>query len=148
MGYLLLSLFLVLYSLVGYIDNKQTFEQETTQAETVTQQRAIDTVRLINAINDYLYDHPDVINGDNPIVLSPGQVGVSVDPAINNVIFRKRVYVWQVPEKGLMNALKTQTLSSALLGEVKHRRLIDNGNVDMGVDVPAQIPEGAIVYLN
>lgn len=148
MGYLLLSLFLVLYSLVGYIDNKQTFEQETTHAETVTQQRAIDTVRLINAINDYLYDHPDVINGDNPIVLSPGQVGVSVDPAINNVIFRKRVYVWQVPAKGLMNALKTQTLSSALLGEVKHRRLIDNGNVDMGVDVPAQIPEGAIVYLN
>lgn len=148
MGYLLLSLFLVLYSLVGYIDNKQTFEQETTQADTVTQQRAIDTVRLINAINDYLYDHPDVINGENPIVLSPGQVGVSVDPAINNVIFRKRVYVWQVPEKGLMNALKTQTLSSALLGEVKHRRLIDNGNVDMGVDVPAQIPEGAIVYLN
>ena len=148
MGYLLLSLFLVLYSLIGYIDNRQTFEQETTQAETVTQQRAIDTVRLINAINDYLYDHPDVINGDNPIVLSPGQVGVSVDPAINNVIFRKRVYVWQVPEKGLMNALKTQTLSSALLGEVKHRRLIDNGNVDMGVDVPAQIPEGAIVYLN
>lgn len=148
MGYLLLSLFLVLYSLVGYIDNKQTFEQETTQAETVTQQRAIDTVRLINAINDYLYDHPDVINGDNPIVLSPGQVGVSVDPAINNVVFRKRVYVWQIPEKGLMNALKTQTLSSALLGEVKHRRLIDNGNVDMGVDVPAQIPEGAIVYLN
>lgn len=148
MGYLLLSLFLVLYSLVGYIENKQTFEQETTQAETVTQQRAIDTVRLINAINDYLYDHPGVINGDNPIVLSPGQVGVSVDPAINNVIFRKRVYVWQVPEKGLMNALKTQTMSSALLGEVKHRRLIDNGNVDMGVDVPAQIPEGAIVYLN
>lgn len=148
MGYLLLSLFLVLYSLVGYIDNKQTFEQETTQAETVTQQRAIDTVRLINAINDYLYDHPDVINGDNPIVLSPGQVGVSVDPVINNVVFRKRVYVWQIPEKGLMNALKTQTLSSALLGEVKHRRLIDNGNVDMGVDVPAQIPEGAIVYLN
>ncbi|HFZ1935468.1 TPA: type IV pilus biogenesis protein PilM [Serratia marcescens] len=148
MGYLLLSLFLVLYSLVGYIENKQTFEQETTQAETVTQQRAIDTVRLINAINDYLYDHPDVINGDNPIVLSPGQVGVSVDPAINNIVFRKRVYVWQVPEKGLMNALKTQTLSSALLGEVKHRRLIDNGNVDMGVDVPAQIPEGAIVYLN
>ena len=148
MGYLLLSLFLVLYSLVGYIDNKQTFEQETTQTDTVTQQRAIDTVRLINAINDYLYDHPDVINGDNPIVLSPGQVGVSVDPAINNIVFRKRVYVWQVPEKGLMNALKTQTLSSALLGEVKHRRLIDNGNVDMGVDVPAQIPEGAIVYLN
>lgn len=148
MGYLLLSLFLVLYSLVGYIDNKQTFEQETTQADTVTQQRAIDTVRLINSINDYLYDHPDVINGDNPIVLSPGQVGVSVDPAINNIVFRKRVYVWQVPEKGLMNALKTQTLSSALLGEVKHRRLIDNGNVDMGVDVPAQIPEGAIVYLN
>lgn len=148
MGYLLLSLFLVLYSLVGYIDNKQTIEQETSQAETVTQQRAIDTVRLINAINDYLYDHPDVINGDNPIVMSPGQVGVSVDPAINNVIFRKRVYVWQVPDKGLMNALKTQTLSSALLGEVKHRRLIDNGNVDMGVDVPAQIPEGAIVYLN
>lgn len=148
MGYLLFSLFLVIFSLVGYIDNRQAFEQDITQIETVTTQRAIDTVRLINAINDYIYDHPDVINGDNPIVLPNTQLGISADPAINNVIFRKRVYVWQIPERGLMKALKVQTLSSALLGEVKHRRLIDNGNVDMGVDVPAQIPEGAIVYLN
>lgn len=148
MGYFLLSLFLVLFSLSGYIDNQQTFEQEINQAETVAKQRAIDTVRLINAINDFIYNHPDVINGDNPVVLPPGQVGIFVNPAINNVIFRKRVYVWQFPVKGLMNMLKTQTLSSALLGEVKHRRLIDNGNVDMMVDVPAQIPEGAIVYLN
>lgn len=124
------------------------FEQENRQIETITTQRAIDTVRLINAINDYVYDHPDVIDGDNPIVLPHSQVGISVDPAINNVIFRKRVYIWQMPEKGLMKALKVQTLASALLGEVKNRRLIDNGNVDMGVEVPTQIPEGAIVYLN
>lgn len=148
MGYLLFSLSLVIFSLVGYIDNRQAFEQDITQVETVTTQRAIDTVRLINAINDYIYDHSDVIDGDNPIVLPNNQLGVSVDPAINNVIFRKRVYVWQMPEKGLMNALKVQTLSSALLGEVKHRRLIDNGNIDMCVDIPTQIPEGAIVYLN
>ncbi|MGN2498856.1 type IV pilus biogenesis protein PilM [Serratia nevei] len=148
MGYLLFSLFLVIFSLVGYIDNRQAFEQENMQIETITTQRAIDTVRLINAINDYVYDHPDVIDGENPIVLPHSQVGISVDPVISNVIFRKRVYVWQMPEKGLMKALKVQTLASALLGEVKHRRLIDNGNVDMGVDVPTQIPEGAVVYLN
>ncbi|OKP21795.1 type IV pilus biogenesis protein PilM [Serratia fonticola] len=148
MGYLLFSLFLVIFSFVGYIDNRQAFEQENRQIETITTQRAIDTVRLINAINDYVYDHPDVIDGDNPIVLPHSQVGISVDSAINNVIFRKRVYVWQMPEKGLMKALKVQTLASALLGEVKNRRLIDNGSVDMGVEVPTQIPEGAIVYLN
>lgn len=148
MGYLLFSLFLVIFSLVGYIDNRFEISQESARIESVTTQRAIDTVRLINVINDYIYDHPDVINGDNPIVLPHNEIDVRINPAINNIVFMKRVYVWQMPMRGLMNALKMQTLNSSLLGVVKDRRLIDEGGVDMRVDIPPQIPEGAMVYLN
>jgi hypothetical protein len=148
MGWLLFCFFLVLFSLTGYIDHRQSLQQERTQAQTVTKQRAIDTVRLINAINDYIYDNPDVINSEAPVTLSPGTLGIAVDAAINNVIFNRRVYVWQMPEPGLMHALKVQTVSSALLGVVKNRRLFDNTKSDMTVSVPPQIPDSAIVYLN
>lgn len=148
MGYLLFSLFLVIFSLVGYIDNRLVLSQESTEAELVTTQRAINTVMLINTINDYIYDHPDEIDGDDPIVLPQDKINIPVDPVIKNVIFRKRVYVWQMPIRGLMNALKVQTRNSSLIGVVKDRRLIDEGQIDMKVDIPAQIPEGALVYLN
>ncbi|WP_439292251.1 MULTISPECIES: type IV pilus biogenesis protein PilM [Rahnella] len=148
MGYLLFSLFLVIFSLVGYIDNRLVLSQESAEAELVTTQRAINTVILINTINDYIYDHPDEIDSDDPIVLPQDKINIPVDPVIKNVIFRKRVYVWQMPMRGLMNALKVQTRNSSLIGVVKDRRLIDEGHLDMKVDIPAQIPEGALVYLN
>lgn len=148
MGYLLFSFFMVLFSFTSYLDNKQSFQQEKQEEERITTRRAIETVHYINAINDYLYAHPDVRNSAGYPVLTADQTGIWVDSAIHHVIFRHRVYVWQLPEKGLMHALKLQTLSSALLGTVKNRRLIDNGNADMGVAVPPHIPESAIVYLN
>lgn len=148
MGYLLLSIFLVIFSMTDYFDIRQVSIQESAEINTVTNQRAIETVNYINAINDYLYDHPDVLVAPGVLVLSDSQIGISVSSEIKHVIEGKRVFVWQNAEKGLMNALKVQTFSSALLGVVKGRRLIDNGNVDMGVSVPSQIPEGAIVYLN
>jgi hypothetical protein len=148
MGYLLLSIFLVIFSMADYFDIRKVSIQETAEINTITNQRAIETVNYINAINDYLYDHPDVLVAPGSLVLSDSQIGISVSSEIKHVIEGKRVFVWQNAEKGLMNALKVQTFSSALLGVVKGRRLIDNGNVDMGVSVPSQIPEGAIVYLN
>lgn len=148
MGYLLLSLFLVIFSMGDYFDSRQMSMQETAVINTMATQRAIETVNYINAINDYLYDHPELLVAPGTLVLPNSQIGISVSPEIKNVIEDKRVFVWQVAEAGIMNALKIQTFSSALLGVVKGRRLIDNGNVDMGVSVPSQIPEGAIVYLN
>lgn len=148
MGHLLFSLFLVIFSLISYSDNRFELSQESARIESVTTQRAIDTVRLINVMNDYIYDHPDVINGDGPIVLTNNEMDVRINPEINNIVFMKRVYVWQMPMRGLMNALKMQTLNSSLLGVVKDRRLIDEGGIDMRVDIPPQIPEGAMVYLN
>ncbi|KAA1195465.1 type IV pilus biogenesis protein PilM [Photorhabdus heterorhabditis] len=148
MGYLLLSFFLVVLTLTSLYENRQNSQLDVVETLTIMTQRATETVQYINAINDYLYDHPDVNATPNEIVLKPDQIGMKPNHEIYHVIFKQRVYVWQKPERGLMNALKTQTLSSALLGTVKQRHLIDNSGKDMTVPVPIRIPDGAVVYLN
>lgn len=148
MGYLILSFLLVSLSLAGFYQHQHADNLNSTEMTTTTMQQAIETVHYINAINDYLYRHPDVINNPNEIVLTALQIGITPNSTIQHVIASQRVFVWQPFSPGLMAALKTQTRDSALLGSVKKRRLFDNSGRDMQVVVPARIPDGAIVYLN
>lgn len=148
MGYLLLSFSLALFLLGGFYDRHHGFSVEHAEIMVTSTQRAIDTVQYMNAINDYLYAHPDVRHSSGEVVLTPAQVGVTSSPALQAVLFNRRVFLWQLPTPGLMAALNTQTVSSALLGHITGRRLVDNSLRDMQVSVPARIPDGAIVYLN
>lgn len=148
MGYLILSFLLVTLSLAGFYQHQQADNLNSTEMTTATTQQAIETVHYINAINDYLYRHPDVIHNPNDVVLTAAQVGITPHSPIQNVIASQRVFVWQPFSLGLMAALKTQTHDSALLGSVKNHRLFDNSGRDMQVVLPARIPNGTIVYLN
>ncbi|BBI93080.1 type IV pilus biogenesis protein PilM [Serratia symbiotica] len=148
MGYLILSFLLVTLSLAGFYQHQHADNLNSTEMTTSTTQQAIETVHYINAINDYLYRHPDVINNPNEVVLTAVQIGITPHSPIQHVIVGQRVFVWQPFSPGLMAALKAQTRDSALLGSVKNHRLFDNSGRDMQVIVPARIPDGAIVYLN
>lgn len=148
MGYLILSFLLVTLSFAGFYQHQQADNLNNTEMMTTTTQQAIETVHYINAINDYLYRHPDVIHNPNEVVLTAAQVGITPHSLIQHVIASQRVFVWQPFSPGLMAALKTQTRDSALLGCVKNHRLFDNSGRDMQVVLPLRIPDGAIVYLN
>lgn len=149
MGYLILSFLLVTLSLAGFYQQQSADNLNRTEMTTTTTQQAIETVHYINAINDYLYRHPDALKKPNEVVLTAAQIGITPhSPTISHVIARQRVFVWQPFSPGLMAALKTQTRDSALLGSVKNHRLFDHSGRDMQVVVPARIPDGAMVYLN
>lgn len=148
MGYLLLSFFLVIFLIINFQQSHLEKKQDNAEITVISRQRATETIHYIDAVNDFIYKNRDSINSQEEIVLSDSQIGIKINNNIHNVIFNYRAYVWQVPDVGLMDALKTQTISSALLGTVKNRRIKDNGNVDMNVPVPSMIPEGAIVYIN
>ncbi|WP_254591831.1 type IV pilus biogenesis protein PilM [Candidatus Williamhamiltonella defendens] len=148
MGYFILSFLLVTLSLTGFYQHQHTDNLNRTEIATTTTQQAIETVHYINAINDYLYLHPDVIKNSNEMVLTAAQIGISPHSSIQHVIASERVFVWQPFSPGLMAALKTQTRDSALLGSVKNHRLFDHSGRDMQVVVPERIPDGAMVYLN
>lgn len=148
MGYLLLGCFLAIFLFADAVQEQQQVNQQTYERETVTTGRAIEAVQYINAINDYLYDHPGqrIQAGEHSV--PDVQLGMTVNAELRHVIAGERVYVWLPGEPGLMGALKRQTLSSALLGTVDNRRLIDGSGQDMGIVVPTRIPNGSIVYLN
>lgn len=148
MGYLILSFLLVSLLLAGFYQHQHVDNLNSTEMTTTTTQQVIETVHYINAINDYLYLHPDVIKNHNEIVLTATQICITPHSPIQHVIASQRVFVWQPFSPGLMAALKTQTRDSALLGSVKNHRLFDNSGRDMQVVLPVRISDGAIVYLN
>lgn len=112
-------------------------------ATIAAQQQASQTIVYLNALNDYLHDHPQ---SDGTV--DDNLLGVTVPPGCHHIIQASRVYVYQPDKSGLMYQLRADSDDSALLGRVVSRRLQDNLGVDMGVSVPSAIAEGNIVYLN
>lgn len=141
MVYWLLSVF------IGFLvwSNISPHGQTGTQLQDSTlSQRAIQTLRYINDINDWRYHNPSQKDG----VIPDSAFGWSSLPELHNVLQADRVYVYQPDQPGLMAALLAQSRHSALVGKVLGRRLIDSFGNDMQVNVPDSIADGSLVYLN
>ncbi|MBC8950061.1 type IV pilus biogenesis protein PilM [Xenorhabdus sp. TS4] len=141
MFYWLLSFFIG-FLVIG--DISSNLPAEFQRQESNLNQRAIQTVRYINEINDWRYKNPAQTEGTIPDS-SLGWVSV---PELHNVLQANRIFVYQENQPGLMSALQTQTNNSALVGKVINRRLIDSLGNDMQITVPAVITDGSLVYLN
>ncbi|MFN3071446.1 type IV pilus biogenesis protein PilM [Serratia sp. J2] len=141
MTYWLLSVFLGLLVWVNIPPHDQTGAQ---LQDSTLSQRAIQTVRYINDINDWRYNNPSQKDG----VIPDSAFGWSSLPELHNVLQADRVYVYQPDQPGLMAALLAQSRHSALVGKVVGRRLIDSFGNDMQVNVPNSIADGSLVYLN
>ncbi|HIF4822171.1 TPA: type IV pilus biogenesis protein PilM [Serratia marcescens] len=141
MFYWILSVFLGFLVWV----NISPHDQAGTQLQDSTlSQRAIQTIRYINDINDWRYNNPALKDG----VIPDSAFGWSSVGGLRNVLQADRVYVYQPDQPGLMAALLAQSRHSALVGKVVGRRLIDSVGNDMQVNVPASITDGSLVYLN
>ncbi|WP_142591797.1 type IV pilus biogenesis protein PilM [Serratia marcescens] len=141
MFYWILSVFLGFLVWV----NISPHDQAGTQLQDSTlSQRAIQTIRYINDINDWRYINPAQKDG----VIPDSAFGWSSVAGLRNVLQADRVYVYQPDQPGLMAALLAQSRHSALVGKVVGRRLIDSVGNDMQVNVPASITDGSLVYLN
>jgi hypothetical protein len=141
MIYWLLSIF------IGFLvwSNIAPHDQTGSQLQDSTlSQRAIQTVRYINNINDWRYNNPSQKDG----VIPDSAFGWSSLPELHNVLQADRVYVYQPDQPGLMSALLAQSRHSALVGKVVARRLLDSFGNDMQVNVPDSIADGSLVYLN
>jgi hypothetical protein len=141
MVYWLLSVFIgfLVWSNISPHDQTGTQQQDSSLS-----QRAIQTVRYINDINDWRYNNPSQKDG----VIPDSAFGWSSLPALHNVLQADRVYVYQPDQPGLMSALLAQSRHSALVGKVVARRLLDSFGNDMQVIVPDSITDGSLVYLN
>lgn len=141
MVYWLLSVFIgfLVWSNISPRDQTGTPLQDSSLS-----QRAIQTVRYINDINDWRYNNPSQKDG----VIPDSAFGWSSLPALHNVLQADRVYVYQPDHPGLMSALLAQSRHSPLVGKVVARRLLDSFGNDMQVIVPDSITDGSLVYLN
>ncbi len=89
MGYFILSFLLVTLSLTGFYQQQSADHLNPTEIATTRTQQAIETVHYINAINDYLYRHPDVIQNPNEVVLTAAQIAISPHSPIQHVHQKK-----------------------------------------------------------
>lgn len=92
------------------------------QAAENTQQAAT-FIRYMNAINDYLHQHPERRTAGGR--LTSTQLGIPGTDTVSHIISQQRVFVWATETPGLMAALREQCNDSALLGRVENGRLLD-----------------------
>lgn len=143
MGYIIMACFSVYLLFASGIIQRDNATAAIAAESRVQQQQAAETILYLNAINDWLYDHPQ---SDGTV--SNSALDTQPPPGTANVLSQARVYVYQPEKKGLAAALMDQSNQSALIGQVTNRRLTDMQGKDMQVTVPDAIPNGSLVYLN
>lgn len=143
MGYLILACFSVFLLFAAGVTSHNVTSTAIVAADSAAQQQAAETIRYLNAINDYLYEHPQ-----SDGVISNALLDTSPPPGVAHYLSQGRVFVYQKTQQGLAGAMMDQSHHSALIGTVTGRRLRDMQGTDMKVTVPNLIPDGDLVYLN
>ena len=115
------------------------------QAAENTQQAAT-FIRYMNAINDYLHQHPERRTAGGR--LTSAQLGIPGTDTVSHIISQQRVFVWATETPGLMAALREQSNDSALLGRVENGRLLDTAGRALSVTLPSVIPDHVILWMN
>lgn len=139
--FFLLGLFAVVIYGGGPAPSEQALEQQNIQNQ--LSQQARQTFAWLTALNDWRYTHP-LQNG----TIDTSQIGIPLSNHLKNRVVNNRLWVWQPAKPGLFNALLAQSDRSALIGQVRGRRLFDATNTDMQVTVPDSVPDGSLVCLN
>lgn len=111
----------------------------------LSMQKAAMVIGYLNAINDYLYDHP-LANGVVPDNVLSFQLPAG--SGIHNVVQDSRVMVYLPDTPGLVSALRSLSRNSALLCHSGHGVLIDLSGASTGISAPPAITGGDLVYLN
>ncbi|EAY4251309.1 TPA: type IV pilus biogenesis protein PilM [Escherichia coli] len=122
--------------------NRTVHHQQTAE---ITQQAA-DFIRYMNAINDYLYQHPERRAAGGQ--LTSAQLGLPATKNVSHLIRQQRVFVWAKEKPGLMGALLEQSGDSALLARVENGRLLDTRGRRISITLPAVIPDQVIIWMN
>lgn len=139
--FFLLGLFAVVVYGGGPTPSGLALEQQNIQNQ--LSQQARQTFAWLTALNDWRYEHP-LQNG----TIDASQTGIPLSSHLKNQVVSNRLWVWQPSKPGLFNALLAQSDRSALIGQVRGRRLFDATNTDMQVAVPDTVPDGSLVCLN
>ncbi|EEC8223341.1 type IV pilus biogenesis protein PilM [Escherichia coli] len=111
-----------------------------------TSLQAATFIRYMNAINDYLHQHPERRTAGGR--LTSAQLGLPGTDAVSHIISQQRVFVWATETPGLMAALREQSHDSALLGRVENGRLLDTAGRALSVTLPSVIPDHVILWMN
>ena len=115
------------------------------QAAENTQQAAT-FIRYMNAIKDYLHQHPERRTAGGR--LTSTQLGIPGTDTVSHIISQQRVFVWATETPGLMAALREQCNDSALLGRVENGRLLDTAGRALSITLPSVIPDHVILWMN
>ncbi|MCZ5683260.1 type IV pilus biogenesis protein PilM [Escherichia coli] len=114
------------------------------QAAENTQQAAT-FIRYMNAINDYLHQHPERRTAGGRLTSAqlgiPGRIPSVISSASN-------VFCLGYRNPGLMAALREQSNDSALLGRVENGRLLDTAGRALSITLPSVIPDHVILWMN
>ncbi|ORM92195.1 type IV pilus biogenesis protein PilM [Pantoea cypripedii] len=136
---------LVIALMAGEAQRHSAEHVRTAMQQTLPDQLATDMLRSADAVNNWRHGRAVV---DGPV--SPAQTGMMPvpDSRIQTVIQGGRLWVWVPATGGVFAALRTQSVTSALVLTVSGGRLRMADGTDMNLPLPSGVTEGSIVYLN
>ena len=114
------------------------------QTAEITQQAA-DFIRYMNAINDYLYQHPERRAAGGQLTSAQLGLPATKTSATSSV---SSAFCLGKRKPGLMGALPEQSGDSALLARVENGRLTDTRGRRISITLPAVIPDQVIIWMN
>lgn len=100
---------------------------------------------IANRINDIRY-----VSGQQNGTISPDQLALPFTPdsRIRHQLHQGRLWIWMPELPGLIDALRSRSRGSALIGIFQHGQLTWLSGTAPGLTPPAGITEDSVVYVN
>lgn len=145
MGWFILAASMVFFLIAGNVDLQQRQTVESAALSKAGQMYASQILMLANHINDYRYR-----TGQQDGAIPPTLLGLPYTPdsRIQYQLQQGRLWIWMPEQPGLIEALRSQSLGSALIGTLQGGQLYWLSGMATGLTAPQGASDGAVVYLN
>lgn len=145
MGWVILAISMVFFLIASDIDSQRHQTSQTAMQSQAGQLYASQILTIANRINDWRYK-TGLTDGSIPVA----QLGLPFTPdsRIQYWLIQSRLWVWMPEQPGLIDALRSQSRGSTLIGTMRSGQLIWLSGQATGLTAPQGVPDGSVVYLN
>lgn len=145
MGWVVMTVSLTILIIIGDYQNQKMAETTNAQQYASGSIWASQILMIVNRINDVRY-----ASGQQNGTISSAQLALPITPdsRIKHLLQQGRLWVWMPEQDGLVEALRSRTRGSALIGIFQNGQLIWLSGTTAGLSPPADITAGSIVYVN
>jgi len=145
MSRVILAVILFLFLIASDIDFQQRQKSSSLAQNQTANLYASQMLLLADMVNEYRH-----LTGVQDGVVPLDQLGLpfSPDSRIQYQLQQGRLWIWMPEQPGLIDALRSRSRGSALIGTLSGGQLIWLSGMATGLTPPQAVADGNVIYLN